>query len=181
MLGRGKSQPRPVTRGFFYIPRVTGDAGIFAEDRGRSYIFKEFLKALSEWIDREFPSLVYKYPDRATNEYVKNYDMVAVLVDHEGNKVCYSVNYLNKLPQVFVDRIRSHLQIMPDDTILWADDVYSTPRPASAREVIYGQKPEKPPKNPTRRELAKKWQHPEALTPEEMSFLMGKPTEPPKP
>jgi hypothetical protein len=185
MLGRGKRKkaaPAPKrARALFYIPRITADTGFFAEDQGDGYILAEILKALADRTGRALPALALQHPDTAVNEYVRNYNMVIVMLDHEGNKVCISADYRNQLPPSFVDRVRSFLQVMPDDTVLWAEDVFNTPRPAPAREVVYGQKPEKPPKSPTRKELAKKWQHPEALTPEEMSFLMGKSTKPPKP
>lgn len=185
MLGRGKRKkaaPAPNrTRGLFFIPRITGDNGFFAEDRGDSYILTEILKAIADRTGHTMPDLVLKHPDNAVNEYVRNYGMVIVMVDHEGNKVCISSDYRNQLPPPFVDRVRAFLQIMPDDMVLWSEDVFNAPRPAPAREVVYGQKPEKPPKKPTRKELAVKWQHPEALSPEEMSFLMGKSTKPPKP
>lgn len=187
MLGRGKhkkaaSGPSQRSRALFFVPRITPPVGFFAEDKlgGGGYIMAEILKALSDRTGHRLPPIALEHPDTAVNEYVRNYGMVIVMLDHEGNKVCLSTNYRNQLPAQFLDRVRNYLEIMPDDTVLWAEDLFNSPRPAPAREVVYGQKPEKPPKKPSRKEVAQKWQHPDALTPDELSFLMGK-SKPPKP
>jgi hypothetical protein len=158
---------------------VTGDAGAFFEDVGQTYVFEALLRSLEQYTRQKFPEQVYEHPDHAVNEYVRNYGMVIAMIDHEGNKTLISPKYWLKIPPAFQDRIRSFLQIMPDDTVLWAEDVFKTPQPAPARETIYGERPEKPSKAPSRKATEKKWQHPDALTPEEMSFLTGKSTKPP--
>lgn len=170
-----------MTRGFFHVPRVTGERGLYADDRNGGYIFANFLKKFAEHTGRPMTALAKKMPDTAINEMVTNFGMVVVMKDHDGNKICFSTSYRPKLPQAFVERIRSDLNLMPTDVILWADNVFDEPQEAPAREVIYGERPEKPPKQPGRAQIAKKWQHPEALSPDEMSFLVGKSTKPPKP
>jgi hypothetical protein len=178
MLGKRKSTSS-VTWGLFYIPRITRDNGIFVTDKG-GYIFSNFFKALAAEKEMRLPPLVLKHPDEAANEYVRNYDMVIVLKDPEGTKICYSVEYRNKLPLAFADRIKTFMQVMPDDTVLWSDNVLKDPQEAPAREVIYGQKPEKPPRRETRADIRKKWAHPGELKPDELNYLLGKSQEPPK-
>lgn len=179
MLGKRKSASRGVTWGLFYVPGQSRDSGIFVTDKS-GYIFSEFFKTLAAEKNMELPPLVLKHPDQAVNEYVRNYEMVAVLRDPEGNKICYSVDYRNKLPSAFTARLRNFMQVMPDDTVLWSDDVLRDPQEAPAREVIYGQKPEKPPKKPSRADVRKQWAHPGELKPDEMDYLLGKTKEPPK-
>lgn len=179
MLGKRRSTSGSVTWGFFYIPRITRDAGIFATDK-KGYIFTEFFKLLAEEKGMTLPPLVLKHPDEATNEYVRNYGMVIVLKDPEGTKICYSANYRNKLPTAFIDRLRVHGGVMPDDTVLWSDTVLKDPQEAPAREVIYGEKPERAPaaKRRTAATVRKDWAHPSALKPEEMDYLLGKTPKP---
>lgn len=178
MLGKRKSTSGSVTWGFFYIPRITRDAGIFATDK-KGYIFTEFFKILAEEKGLDLPPLVMKHPDEAANEYVRNYGMVIVLRDPEGTNICYSVQYRNKLPTAFLDRLRTHGQLMPDNTVLWSDDVMKDPQEAPAREVIYGEKPQR--RAAARRTSAtvrKDWAHPGELKPEEMDYLLGKDPDP---
>lgn len=115
-----------------------------------------------------------KHPDNAVNSYVQNYGLVIVMIDQDGRKVCYSSNYRNKLPEPFLDRVRSRMGVMPADTVLWADDVFKTPEPYPAREVVYGEKPEPPPKKPTRAQKRAQWAHPSPLNPEEINYLTGR-------
>lgn len=177
MLGKRKSKSTGKNWGFFYIPGTTRDSGIFVTDE-KEYIFSAFFKVLADEKGFRPPPLMLKHPDEAMNEYIRNYDLVAVLRDPEGNKICYSVNYLNKLPSEFTNRLRTYLQLMPDDTVLWSDSVSTDPQEAPARQVIYGQRPEKPPKR-TKADVRKHWAHPAELKPEEMDYLSGKTKEPP--
>ena len=174
MLGKRNTTSGSVTWGFFYVPRITREAGIFATDK-KGYIFSEFFKLLAEEKGVDLPPGVMKHPDEAANEYVRNYGMVVVLRDPEGTKICYSVNYRNKLPLSFTDRLRTHLQLMPDDTVLWSDDILKDPQEAPAREVVYGEKPqrEKVPRK-SKAQLRKEWAHPTALNKGEMDYLLGK-------
>ena len=178
MLGRQKSKSTGKFWGFFYIPGTTRDSGIFVTD-DKGYIFSEFFKVLADEKGAQPPRLVLKHPDEAIDEYIRNYDLVAVLRDPDGNKICYSVNYLNKLPQGFTNRLRTYLQLMPDDTVLWSDSVLAEPQEAAARQVIYGQRPEKPPRKPTRADVRKHWAHPSELNQKERDYLSGKTQEPP--
>lgn len=160
-----------------YAPRMTDDAGVLADD-SRDYIFTEVLRKMSAARGQSFPDEALREPDKAVNFFIRNYNAVLALVDHEGSQIFYSANYRNKLPVVFTDRVRRELNISPDSEILWASDVYVTPRPASAREVIWGQKLSVP--KETRAQKKQKWEHPEALTPEELDYLTGKSKKPPQ-
>jgi hypothetical protein len=177
MLGTQSKAAMPMW-GFFYIPRVTRDSGLFVTDR-KGYIFRELFRVLADEKGIRLPPLVLKHPDEAANEYIRNYDMVAILRDTEGTVVCYSVEYRNKLPQAFTDRLRTYLGLMPDSTVLWSDDIDHEPQEEPAREVIYGQKPEPPPKKPTRAQMRAKWAHPSELTQAQLDYLMGRTDEPP--
>lgn len=179
MLGKQKSKTRGKIWGFFYVPGTTRDSGIFTTD-DKGYIFSEFFKILADEKGAKPPQLMLKHPDEAMDEYIRNYDLVAVLRDPEGNKICYSVNYLNKLPAAFTARLRTYLQLMPDDPVLWSDSVLRDPQEADARQVIYGQRPEKPPRKPTRAEVRRHWAHPSELSKPEMDYLTGKTEEPPQ-
>jgi len=178
MLGKQKSSSG-TTRGFFYLPGITRDNGIFAED-SHDYIFINFFKILAKEKGMELPPPMLEHPDNAFNEYLRNYGLVAVVLQPDGGKECYSVEYRNKLPAAFIDRVRAYLQVMPDDTVLWRDDAFNAPQEAPAREVIYGQRPEKPPRKPSRQDVRKHWAHPGGLSPEEMDYLTGKKKEPPQ-
>lgn len=174
MLGKRKSTSGSVTWGFFLIPRITRENGIFATDK-KGYIFTEFFKLLADEKGMDLPPGVMKHPDEAVNEYVRNYGMVIVLRDPEGTFICYSVKYRNKLPESFLARLRSHFHLMPDSSVLWSDDVLKDPQEAPAREVIFGEKPERdriPRKS--RAQVRKEWAHPTALNTGEMDYLLGK-------
>jgi len=162
------------SRGVFYIPRITPNSGLFFEDRGETYVFAALLKALSSFTGRAFPAIVFEHSDTAVNEYVTNYGMVIGMTDHEGNKTVISAQYRNNLPSLYVDRLRSFLQFMPGDIVLWAKNVFDTPQPAPAKEVVYGEKPEQSPRRLSKTEIAAKWQHPDALSSGEMDYLTGK-------
>lgn len=179
MFGHGKTETHGSTWGLFYVPRMTRSSGIFVDDAGGGYVFSEFFKILAQEKNMTLPRLVVKFPDNAVNEYLRNYGMVAVVRDQEGNKMCWSVNYRNRLPLVFTDRLRAHFGLMPDDTVLWSDDVFREPREAPAREVVYGERPEKPPKKQTRAEVRKKWAKPDELSSHEWDYLSGKTEEEP--
>lgn len=176
MLGNN-SKSGAATLAFFYIPEITRDSGIFVSDKD-GYIFSEFFKILAEEKGTELPPSVLDHPDHAANDYVRNYNMVIVMKDASNAKICYSVDYVNKLPREFIDRIRNYLHLMPDDTVLWSDDVFKDPSEVSAREVIYGKKLERPSRE-TRADIRKKWAHPQALNQREMDYLTGKSDEPP--
>ncbi len=173
MLGRGKQKGSKAIPAFgvFYIPRFTSEQGIFA-DGTKDYIFVDFIKAIQKLSGRQLPSMALTKPDSVVNEYVKNYGLVAVVVDGSAKQV-FSYNFRNKLPQGFIDRVRS-IGVMPDDTVLWAKDVFNEPQPLPAREVIYGEKPQKMPKGMTRDQVRAKWANPQELTPDELRYLMGK-------
>lgn len=178
MLGRGKStnpESGIPSRGVFYIPRMTTEEGIFADGRS-DYIFTDFLKEVELRIGKPFPAKALSAPDSTINELISNHGLVAVMID-QGKKYCYSYQYWNKLPQPFIDRVQS-IGVQPADTVLWSNDVFKEPQEGSAREVIYGQKPQKPPKRQTRAQVKKKWAEPQELTPEEMRFLMGQKDDP---
>lgn len=181
MLGKRKTTSGSVTWGFFYIPRITRESGIFATDK-KGYIFSEFFKLLADEKGLDLPPGVLKHPDEAANEYVRNYGMVIVLRDPEGTKICYSTRFRNKLPLAFTDRLRTHLQLMPDDAVLWSDDINVDPQEASAREVIYGEKPQAHERVPgtrrTKAQIRKQWAHPTALNADEMNYLLGKSHDP---
>jgi len=131
--------------GFFYIPRITRESGIFASDK-KDYLFSEFFKILAEEKEMKLPPLVLKHPDEATNEYLKNYGLVVVVRDHaEGNNICFSNSRCNKLPAEFTDRIRNNLKVMQSDVIQWSDDLLKQAQIATVREVIYGEPPPAPP------------------------------------
>ena len=183
MLGRrkqkSKAAPPTPSQGLFWLPRIVSDSGVFFTDRGESYIFAALLKSLAEYTGKPVAPLALQHADTAVNEYVRNYGMVIAMIDHEGHKLIISERQSPRLPVPFQDRIRSALQIMPDDTVLFSNDVFATPQPASAREVVYGERPQKPPKGPTRKETEKKWSHPEGLSPDEMAYLTGKSKKPP--
>jgi hypothetical protein len=177
MFGK-KTKPGPAqSGGFFYMPRLTREEGIFVSDKG-GYLFSEFLKVLSQESGSEIPPNALKHPDTAINNYVRNYGLIAVIKDHENRIVCYSASYLNRLPSAFTDQLRSLLRVVPDTEILWSDDVFKEPQYASAREVIYGQKLEKPPGRRTREQIRRTWAHPQALNKRELDFLSGKRDEP---
>jgi hypothetical protein len=178
MLGRSKPKSA-ITKGYFYVPRQTREDGIFASDRDEDYIFVDFFKILARERGRQLPELVLKYPDNAINEYLKNYGLVIVMLDHEGNKFCYSRNYRNNLPTVFTDQIKSHLQIMPSDTVFWSDDIFKEPREVSAGEVIYGERISRPSSRKTLAQKQKDWAHPQELTKDELDYLSGKTNQPP--
>lgn len=169
MLGSGKSSSKSsYTWGLFYIPRITPEGGLFADDhQGSRYIFTEVLRSLGNYVDRKFGANILRHSDTAVNEYVRNYGMVLLMLDHERRKLCFSASYRPKLPQPFIDRVRETLRIMPDDTLLWADDVFKEPQEAPAREVLYGERLAKPPRQSARR-------HPEALSASELDYLTGK-------
>ena len=153
MLGR-KSRRKPSgmsSVALFYMPRGTQEAGLFAED-SKGYIFAEILKRLAASAGQAVPRQVLKQPDQTINSLVRNNGLVIFLRDHEGNKSVYSANYRNKLPAAFANRIRGW-EVYPDDEILWSSDVFTTPRRGSAREVIWGEKLEGPPK-PTKAQIA---------------------------
>ena len=130
--------------GFFYVPRTTRESGIFATDK-KGYIFSEFFKILADEKGLELPPLALKHPDEAINEYLKNYGLVAVVRDHQGSKLCFSISRCNKLPTGFTDRLRTYLELMPSDTIQWSDDVFKEAQRVAASEVIYGMSPPPPP------------------------------------
>lgn len=178
MLGAQKSSGQ--TRGLFYVPNVTFDIGLFVTDKN-GYIFSEFFKQLASQKNIKLPPSVLEHPDNAANEYVRNYDMVIVLRTSDNTKVCYSAEYRNKLPSEFTEQLRRYLDIQRDDTVLWSDDIFKDPQEAPAREVIYGQKPEPPPKKPTRAQTRQKWAHPGGLSREEMDYLTGKSQDLPEP
>ena len=180
MLGRRKNKKtsHEPSWGLFYLPRVTSDQGIFAAEQADD-IFTSFLRSLERYTGKRVPSVMYDHPDNAVNQYVVNYGLVVIMLDTDGNKVCYSSSYRNKLPMPFLDRVRSSMGLMPGDTVLWSDDVFRRPEEASAREVVYGEKPEKPPRKPTRAEVRTRWAHAKELGPDEMSYLMGKSEVPP--
>jgi hypothetical protein len=170
------------TRGLFYMPRFTNPGGIYASDNA-GYIFNEFFIQFDKITQQNMAKMTANHPDDAVNNLIQNYDFVAVILDYEGNKICYSLRPANRLPTEFTDRVRSVLDIMPNDTVLWADDVFNTPQEATAREVIFGQKakrssPPHPPRPPSkaslRKEAEKRWAHPDALSKDELDFLMGK-------
>lgn len=158
--------------GLFYVPRMTRDNGIFTDDSG-GYIFSQFFKLLSEEKGLPLPRLVLKFPDNALNEYLRNYGLVAVVRDHEGSNLCWSVNYINRLPAPFTDRLRRSFGIMPDSTVLWSDDVFKEPKELPAREVIFGERTLEPRKE-TKREKKKKWYSPGPLKKDEWDYLSGK-------
>jgi hypothetical protein len=172
MLGRGKKKSSKATPayGVFYLPRFTSEQGVFA-DGSKDYIFVDFLKEIQKLSGRDFPPMALTKPDTVVNEYVKNYGLVAVVVDGSAKQV-FSYTFRNKLPQQFMDRVQS-IGVMPDDTVLWANDVFNEPQPLPAREVIYGQKPEKLPKGLTRNQTRAKWANPQELSPDELRYLMG--------
>jgi len=184
MLGKksrrkAKAQAGGPSLALFYIPRMTSEQGLTADDRS-GYIFEQVLKRLGEFTNVRMPPELLQGSDKAINVYIRNYGMVLLLVDHEDNRIFYSANYKNKLPTVFTDRVRRDFNVLPDSQILWASDVYVTPRQAPAREVIWGEKLQGPPKE-TRTQKKEKWQHPEGLSPEELDYLMGKKKQPPTP
>src|SRR4051812_12128221 len=98
--------------GFFYVPRVTRDGGIFTADK-KGYIFSEFFKILADENGKPLPPLVLKHPDHALNEYIQNYGLVAVVRDHEGNRLCFSKSRCNTLPGEFTARLSSFLKLLP--------------------------------------------------------------------
>lgn len=175
MLGRGKSKSNG-SMGLFYIPRMTRDGGIFTDDSG-GYIFSQFFKTLADEKGVPLPRLALKMPDSALNEYVRNYGLVAVVRDHEGSTLVWSVNYLNRLPHAFTDRLRRSFGIMPDSTVLWSDDVFKEPKEMPAREVIFGERPEKPGRE-TKSQKQKKWANPSPLNKGEWDYLKGKSNSP---
>lgn len=180
MLGRGKY--RSLSRdswGLFYLPRITGDQGLFAAE-GFEDLFTGFLRALEKFTRQPVPKLMYDRPDDAINSYVQNYDMVIVMIDTDGQKRCYSVSPRNQLPTPFLDRVRATMGVQPSDVVLWSDSVFKAPREASAREVIYGHKPEKPPRRLTKAERKAKIAQGDPLSPDELDYLTGKSQEPPK-
>lgn len=180
MLGKGKKhhgyQPKSV--GLFLVPRVTPTTGLFAAENGDD-LFTAFLKHFGEFSGSPPSEAALQHPDTAVNELVKNYGAVVVIVDRSGSKLCYSSSYRNQLPTDFTDRLRQ-IGVMPADSVYWSSDVFTQGQPYPAREVLWGELPNKPPKAPSRREVAKRWQHPEELTPDELRFLMGKEQEPPQ-
>lgn len=179
MFGAKKSKPGPApSGGFFYLPRLTRKDGIFVSDQQGEYLFTAFLKVLANETGSELQPNVLKHPDNAVNSYIRNFDLVLVMKDHEGRVICYSSSYTNRLPRAFTDQLRSHFNIGPDSDILWADDVFTEPQYASAREVLYGQKLEKPPTRRTREQIRRTWAHPQALSPKEMDYLLGRDEEP---
>jgi hypothetical protein len=181
MLGRGKHhKTNRQSWGLFYLPRVTADQGIFAAE-GVEDIFTAFLRAMERYTSRRIPQPMYDHPDNAVNSYVKDYGLVIVMLDQDGTKLCYSANPRNRLPVAFLDRVRSTMAVMPSDIIRWSDDVFKTPEEVSAREVVYGEKPEKPPRKLTKAEKRAKWAQPVTLTPEEVAYLTGKSKTPPAP
>src|SRR5690242_14155389 len=144
MFGTKKSKRGPArSGGFFYLPRLTRKDGIFVSDTD-DYLFSAFLKALANETGSQLPQSALKHPDNAVNSYIRNFGMVVVMKDHENRVICYSANYMNQLPNAFTDQLRSHFNIGPDSEILWSDDVFREPQYASAREVIYGQRLDKP-------------------------------------
>lgn len=163
--------------GLFYVPRMTRENGIFTDDSG-GYIFSQFFKILAEEKGVPLPPLALKLPDNALNEYVRNYGLVAVVRDHEGASICWSANYLNKLPLPFTDRLRRSFGIMPDDMVLWSDDVFKEPQSVSAREVIFGDRLKKQ-ERPTKDQVKKKWVGPGELNKGEWDYLSGKSSESP--
>lgn len=164
--------------GLFYVPRMTRESGIFTDDSG-GYIFSEFFKILAQEKGLQLPRLALKMPDNALNEYVRNYNLVAVVRDGEGSTVCWSANYFNRLPLPFTDRLRRSFGIMPESTVLWSDDVFKEPQEVSAREVIFGQRLAKPEQRQTKAQIKKKWVSPGELSKNEWDYLSGKSPESP--
>jgi len=142
MLGR---RPKHVglTRGLFYLPRVTGDSGLYADDREGRYLFSDFFKELAEFTDVPRSRLSKERPDAAINFLIQNHGLVVVCKDHERNFYCYSLRYQNKLPEPFLDRVRGSLLLLPSQTVFWADDVFKEPQQGSAREIVFGERLEK--------------------------------------
>jgi hypothetical protein len=179
MLGRGKiyeTEETNRTVGFFYSPMIGPDTGIMVTDEN-GYIFTEYVIALGKH-GNELPPIVLEHPDEFVNELIRNYDLVVVTYNWEGDKMCFSRKHRNRLPRQLLELIR-FAQVMPADTILWADDVFKTPEPALAREVIYGERPERDEQERQRKSsIASKWQHPDALSSEEMDLLTGKESNP---
>jgi hypothetical protein len=148
---RGKKVGQTSSWGLFYLPRVTTDAGIFAAE-GEQDIFAEFFLSLARYtswrtdlpVTADHPAIM-RHPDTAINALVVDYGLVIIMIDHDKKPVCFSANYLNRLPPDFLERIRSKMRVMPSHIVLWADNVFKTPRACPAQEVIYGQRMEKPP------------------------------------
>lgn len=179
MLGKSNSAKTGHTLGLFYIPRITRENGVFTSD-ANGYIFTEFFRIIAEEHGTQVPEMAVKQPDTMANHYVRNYAAVFILKTPDGENICYSVNYRNQLPSALTDRLRRVFELMPDDTVLWSDDVFKEPQSAPAREVLYGERPEKPPKRETRAAIQKRWAHPQALDQNELDYLNGKRTEPPR-
>lgn len=181
MIGKGKKgqPPRPRASGLFVVPRVTPTTGLYFAESPTEDVFTNLIKRLGEYGQNPPSPAALKHPDTAVNALIQDYNGVIVLIDGDGRKLCYSLNYRNKLPVSFTDRLRSDLGIMPSDTIIWADDVFQdNGKSGLAMEIIWGETRSQPPR-PSRTDAAQKWLHPDELSPEELNYLMGKSEEPP--
>lgn len=185
MLGKPKFRTGGSTWGFFYVPKITRNTGIFASD-DKGQIFIEFFRTLASEKGTTLPDVITSAPNVAANQYITNYGLVAIIQNRDGAVFCYSYRYRNKLPPEFVERVRSHMKLMPEDSIFWSNDVTKAPRSGPAREIVYGQPTEKKPKSAktaepyrgghrqTRAQKGQNWVNVKPLTKDEMDFLTGK-------
>lgn len=161
------------------MPEMTRPEGIFVNDN-EGYIFSEFFKTIAQEGGVELPPAVLEHPDNAANAYVQNYGLVIVMQNPDRSFVCFSSNYLNKLPMQFTSRVRSHFGLMPTGKVFWSDDVFKEPEEFPARQVIYGQKPEPPPPRApkqTKEQVRRRWANPK-LSQRELDYLKGERDEP---
>ncbi len=132
--------------GLFYIPKITTDLGIDAyEDESNGLdVFRVLINNLGHSNLFSAPGA----PDKAVDVLINDYSAVGVVSDIDGLHL-YSRNKKNKLPDRFLQRLKTMMNVYPSSLLKWHRSVYDNGyADLTADAALFGMRAADMPKQP---------------------------------
>lgn len=141
-------QPPQRTTAMFYVPKFSGRDGMYVRDQPE--MNKDIWQILLEWVAKgRLATGPVGSADAAStvDGLIQNYSMTIVMRDFEGTCHLFNRTRRVRLPDEFLSRVKSLLNIYPTTQLQWHPETeYDTGEVVGADAAIFGMSPADKPK-----------------------------------